>query len=34
MRIVYLDTSAIIKRYVQESGSEVVASLYSKAWLG
>jgi predicted nucleic acid-binding protein len=34
MRIVYLDTSAIIKRYVQESGSEVVASIYSKAWLG
>ena len=34
MKIVYLDTSAIIKRYVQESGSEVVAFLYSKAWLG
>ena len=32
MKIVYLDTSAIMKRYIQEAGSDVVASLYSSAW--
>ncbi|MCC6052938.1 MAG: type II toxin-antitoxin system VapC family toxin [Desulfurococcaceae archaeon] len=34
MKIVYLDTSAIVKRYVQETGSDIVTSLYSKAWAG
>ena len=34
MKIVYLDTSAIVKRYIQEAGSDVVASLYSSAWQG
>jgi predicted nucleic acid-binding protein len=34
MKLVYLDTSAIVKRYIQEPGSDVVAQLYSKAWLG
>jgi predicted nucleic acid-binding protein len=34
MKTVYLDTSAIVKRYIQEAGSDVVAQLYSKAWLG
>jgi predicted nucleic acid-binding protein len=34
MKIVYLDTSAIVKRYVQEAGSDIVTSLYSKAWAG
>jgi len=34
MKTVYLDTSAIVKRYIQEAGSDVVTQLYSKAWLG
>jgi len=34
LKIVYLDTSAIVKRYIQEAGSDVVASLYSSAWQG
>jgi predicted nucleic acid-binding protein len=34
MKTVYLDTSAIVKRYIQETGSDVVVQLYSKAWLG
>lgn len=34
MKTVYLDTSAIVKRYIQEAGSDVVAQVYSKAWLG
>jgi len=33
MKTVYLDTSAIVKRYIQEAGSDVVTQLYSKAWL-
>lgn len=32
--IVYLDTSAIVKRYVDEPGSEFVRSLYRKAYTG
>jgi predicted nucleic acid-binding protein len=31
-RIVYLDTSVIVKRYVLEHGSEIVEALYSNAW--
>jgi predicted nucleic acid-binding protein len=34
LRIVYLDTSAIIKRYLQETGTDLITSLYSKVWLG
>ncbi len=34
MRVAYLDTSAIIKRYVEEPGSEVVCSTYNKALSG
>jgi predicted nucleic acid-binding protein len=33
MKTVYLDTSAIVKRYIQETGSDVVAQLYTKAWV-
>jgi len=33
-KIVYLDTSAIVKRYVLERGTEVVKALYSNAWNG
>ncbi|MEM0349549.1 MAG: type II toxin-antitoxin system VapC family toxin [Candidatus Caldarchaeum sp.] len=32
--IVYLDTSAIVKRYVDEPGSEFVRSLYRSAYAG
>jgi predicted nucleic acid-binding protein len=34
MKLVYLDTSAIVKRYIQEPGSDVVESVYSSAWQG
>uniref|UniRef100_A0A7C2FXR5 PIN domain-containing protein n=1 Tax=Thermosphaera aggregans TaxID=54254 RepID=A0A7C2FXR5_9CREN len=34
MKIAYLDTSAIVKRYIQEVGSDIVASVYSNAWQG
>jgi len=33
-KIVYLDTSAIIKRYVLERGTEAVKALYLSAWSG
>jgi len=33
-KIVYLDTSAIVKRYVLERGTEVVKALYLSAWNG
>jgi predicted nucleic acid-binding protein len=32
--LVYLDTSAIIKRYVRESGSELINEIYEKALSG
>ena len=34
MTIVYLDSSAIVKRYILESGSEVVSNVYCKALNG
>ncbi len=34
MIIVYLDSSAIVKRYILESGSEVVSEIYRKALNG
>ncbi len=34
MKTTYLDTSAIVKRYIQEPGSDVMSSLYSRAWSG
>lgn len=30
----YLDTSAIVKRYIQEPGSNIVSEVYCKAWNG
>ena len=33
-KIVYLDSSAIIKRYVNESGTEIIRALYHDAYLG
>ena len=33
-RRVYLDSSALIKRYVEESGSKVIQELYKKAYSG
>ena len=33
-KIVYLDSSAIVKRYVKESGSKFVRSYYLKAYSG
>ncbi len=30
----YLDTSALVKRYVKEPGSEVVDRIYTKAYRG
>lgn len=33
-KIAYLDTSAIIKRYVDEPGSDVVRSLYKRCYFG
>ncbi len=33
-KIVYLDSSAIIKRYVYETGSEVIREQYHEAYLG
>ena len=32
--IYYLDTSALVKRYVEEVGSEVVDSIYGYAYRG
>jgi len=32
--IAYLDSSAVVKRYVEEDGSEVVRSMYRKAYNG
>jgi predicted nucleic acid-binding protein len=34
LKTVYLDTSAIVEQYIQEAGSDVIAQVYSKAWLG
>jgi len=34
MRIAYLDTSAIIKRYIEEKGSDIVYEIYEKALTG
>jgi len=34
LRVAYLDTSAIVKRYIQEPGSDVVTTLYLRARLG
>ena len=33
-RIVYLDSSAVVKRYILERGTEVVRALYLSAWNG
>ena len=33
-QIVYLDTSAIVKRYIKEPGSDLVRSFYLKAYSG
>ena len=33
-KIVYLDSSAVIKRYVRESGSERIRDLYRSTYLG
>ena len=33
-QIVYLDSSAIVKRYIKEPGSDAVRSLYLKAYSG
>ncbi len=33
-RVVYLDSSAIVKRYVREPGSDVVRGLYLRAYSG
>lgn len=33
-RVVYLDTSVVVKRYVLERGTDVVKALYSSAWNG
>ena len=30
----YLDTSALVKRYVKEPGSEIVDRIYTKAYRG
>jgi len=30
--LLYLDTSAIVKRYVKESGSDLISEIYEKAW--
>ena len=34
VRLVYLDSSSIVKRYVEERGSEVVDAVYAKAETG
>ena len=34
MTIVYLDSSAIVKRYILEPGSEIVSEVYNKALSG
>jgi len=33
-RVIYLDTSAMVKRYVLERGTDVIKTLYSSAWNG
>lgn len=33
-QIVYLDSSVIVKRYVEEPGSNIVRELYLKAYSG
>jgi len=33
-KVIYLDTSAVVKRYVLESGTDVVKALYLSAWNG
>ncbi|MCI4435282.1 MAG: type II toxin-antitoxin system VapC family toxin [Ignisphaera sp.] len=33
-KIVYLDSSAVVKRYILERGTEVVRALYLSAWNG
>ncbi len=33
-KVVYLDSSAIIKRYVYENGSEIIRAQYHEAYLG
>ncbi|MCL4346146.1 MAG: type II toxin-antitoxin system VapC family toxin [Candidatus Thermoplasmatota archaeon] len=33
-KVVYLDSSAIVKRYVYETGSEFIRAQYSEAYLG
>ena len=33
-RIVYLDSSAIVKRYIREPGSDAVRKVYLKAYSG
>ncbi|MEM0050080.1 MAG: type II toxin-antitoxin system VapC family toxin [Candidatus Bathyarchaeia archaeon] len=33
-KIAYLDTSAIVKRYVDEPGSDIVRDLYKKCYFG
>ena len=33
-KVAYLDSSAIVKRYVHETGSEFVRAQYSEAYLG
>lgn len=32
--VVYLDSSAIVKRYIKENGSDIVRSIYLKAYTG
>jgi len=32
--MVYLDSSAIVKRYIKEVGSDVVGKVYLKAYAG
>ena len=34
MKVAYLDTSAIVKRYVEEPGSEVISGIYNKVLSG
>ncbi len=33
-KVIYLDSSAIIKRYVYENGSEIIRAQYHEAYLG
>ncbi|RLG59095.1 MAG: PIN domain nuclease [Candidatus Hydrothermarchaeota archaeon] len=32
--IIYLDSSAIVKRYIEENGSEVIEEIYNKTLIG